>query len=313
MSSTVSLGRGLFDDSGSRHVDADLRPLDGVQELALGELALGEKALAGEAVGPVTLATQHAVLAASIARIGGYTEIDAGLVASLSRGDRQVVALHLRRSLSGDDLQITVRCSAPGCGELADLDLRVTDLLPVVDEPEPAWIRVDTAEGVALVRPPTGLDETAVTQESGFFQGTSFGGDRGSRRARAALLWTRLVAAVGDLEPVTPHTWTRLQATTRQQIALGLARDEVAPTLSFASRCPACRAGMDVDLDAFDLLARELRRGTDRLLLEVHALAYHYGWSEPQILDLPRARRWRYIDLVRRQVAGTSLEAFADG
>jgi hypothetical protein len=33
-------------------------------------------------------------------------------------------------------------------------------------------------------------------------------------------------------------------------------------------------------------------------LLEVHALASHYGWTEPDVLALPPARRRAYLEMV---------------
>lgn len=38
----------------------------------------------------------------------------------------------------------------------------------------------------------------------------------------------------------------------------------------------------------------------DRLYEEVHYLALHYHWGENAILDLPRAKRQRYLALLAR-------------
>jgi hypothetical protein len=64
---------------------------------------------------------------------------------------------------------------------------------------------------------------------------------------------------------------------------------------------------MEVELHPAELLARELRLGGDRLPAEVHVLAWYYGWSEAEILALPRTRRWTYLELVKRQVEGRPL------
>jgi hypothetical protein len=290
MTATLLLGRGVFDTAGQRHREVEVRGLDGAQELALAERWSGDD----------PHALEHELLAAGTARIGGYSAVDARLVAALSRGDRQLLALRLRERTAGGGLALTLRCAMPICGQLADLDLRVDDLLPDVREPEPQWISVPTREGVALVRPPSGEDERALR------------GVAGTRRERAAALWVRLVAAVGDVRPVTDGSWAALQVTTRHEIALGLAAAEVAPTLSFATSCPSCGAGIDVDLDAAELLLEEVRRGAGRIQAEVATLALHYGWSERDILALPRGRRWRYLELLRRQLAGMPLEGWHD-
>jgi hypothetical protein len=44
-----------------------------------------------------------------------------------------------------------------------------------------------------------------------------------------------------------------------------------------------------------------------RLEAEVHCLAFHYHWPEADILALPRPRRWRYLELVRRELEGSPL------
>ena len=60
---------------------------------------------------------------------------------------------------------------------------------------------------------------------------------------------------------------------------------------------------MEVELEPAALLQSELGVAVDRLFAEVHTLAYHYHWSEHEILSLPRARRHRYLELLGRQVA----------
>ena len=51
-----------------------------------------------------------------------------------------------------------------------------------------------------------------------------------------------------------------------------------------------CRA---FDPQAF--LFVELRLSRDLLYREVHYLAYHYHWSEREIMAMPRDKRRRYI------------------
>jgi hypothetical protein len=156
-------------------------------------------------------------------------------------------------------------------------------------------VEVDTEEGRIVLRPPTGLDDEACD---------AAGGDR---RQRSALLWSRLVLAVGDGGPVDPGAWQALHPATRQAAAAALAELDSLLDLTFVSACPACGAWIEVELDPFELLARELGTGSDRLLAEVHCLAFHYGWTEDAILDLPRTRRWRYLELLRNQLEGRAL------
>lgn len=286
----VVLQHGVIDDTGTRHRVALLRPLSGWQEAAL-----------GAAAGSLDAASRSELLAACLERLGGYGEVSPELCAALPRGDQDLLALHLRVLMFGDRVDLTVRCPNPDCGELADLGLPLAELLPDTERPLPERIAVDTPSGPAILRRPTAEDDALVEQ---------LGGDRASR---SAALWSRLLLALGEQEAseagpaLTPEEWAALPPATRQTLALALGEDPCGPELSFASRCPSCRAWIELELVPIELLARELARGADRLLVELHCLAFHYGWSEDQCLSLPRDRRWRYLELLTRQLEGKPL------
>jgi hypothetical protein len=273
---TVQLPHGLFDDDGVCHRSAVLRAVSGHEELMLADADAGPRAVSE-------------LLAAVLERLGDYDRVDDTLAAALTRGDRQVLVLHLRAGLYGDRVSLVVRCPNPACAALADVDLRISEMLPAPAPPRP-WLACDTPSGRAQVREPTGADDDAVAAHSG------------SRAERAARLWARLV--VLDERSLAADEWPALPAATRHAVALAMAEGSRAPELAFLARCPSCRAVIEVGLDPFALLARELRVGGDRLLAEVHALAFHYHWPESEILALPRPRRWRYLDLLGRELAG---------
>jgi len=65
-----------------------------------------------------------------------------------------------------------------------------------------------------------------------------------------------------------------------------------------AYRCPSCGAANRFWFDPLDWIVRQGRG----VLLEVHRLARAYGWTEAEILALPRARRQAYLALIE---AGT--------
>jgi hypothetical protein len=70
---------------------------------------------------------------------------------------------------------------------------------------------------------------------------------------------------------------------------------EIALTLA----CPACDARQAVQLDIASYLWAEIRHAAQRLLDEVHELAWAYGWSESVILAMSVARRQAYLDRIR--------------
>ncbi|APR75700.1 Hypothetical protein A7982_01046 [Minicystis rosea] len=275
----TALPHGLRDEDGVCHRDVVLRPLTGREEAALGSGA----------------GTASAILAACVERIGGYDEIDSVMTAALTRGDRAHLLLHLRAAMFGDRLSLVVPCPSPACSALADMDLSIAEIAPARPVPAPELLEADTPEGRAILREPTGADDEIVAAASG------------DRRARSTLMWSRLVVDLGGRGPLAPEQWEALAAPTRHAIAKRLAEATSAPDLVFVARCPSCPALLEVELDPLALLERELRLGVDRLVVEIHCLAFHYHWSEAEILALPRARRWRYLELVRRQIEGRPL------
>ncbi|WP_158623815.1 hypothetical protein [Corallococcus llansteffanensis] len=278
----VLLPHGLFDEDGRCHRQGELRPLTGRDEWTL--------AVAGDRPTPRAVSE---LLASCLGRLGDYARVDAALTSALTRGDRHHLALHLRARMYGDRLSLVARCPAPGCGAMADVDVRLSALAPERPDAAPEVLGVPLPEGRAEVREPTGEDDAVLAEVPG------------PRAERSALLWSRLVEVDG--QPLTPDGWKALPVRSRHAVALALAEGTTAPDLGLLGRCPQCSAWLELELDPFALLARELRGGAARLESEVHCLAFHYHWSEADILALPRARRWRYLELLRNELEGHPL------
>lgn len=275
----LRLPRGLFDEDGQAHRLASLQALPGHWER---ELADG---------GRLRTAQISVLLADSLARIGGFTEITPEHTALLSRGDRDTLLLALRSTLVGDAIGLVLTCPSPACGEQADLDLSTKELISV-SEPAAEAVDIDTEAGPIRLREPLGIDDEMV-------EGLS-------PEAASAALWGRLILSVGG-EAADERAWSSLSARARQQCALALHRARRGPELAIAAPCPACQAWMEVRMDAAVMLQQELTSMAGRLLAEVHSLAFHYHWSEAEILALPRVRRWQYLELLGRQLAGQPL------
>jgi hypothetical protein len=279
----VVLSRGLIDEQGTQYRHASLRTLSGLQEAAWAD--------AGD---PLARDRIHALLSASLERIGDYERPDADLVAALSRSDQSRLLFGLRRLLFGERILVVTRCANPGCGELIDISMRVDELSEPEPQAQPEWIEVETPDGVARVRPATGADELACGRA----------GVIGPERA--ALLWSRLIQAVGAQPCAGPADWWALAPATRQAIALGLAEAD-SDGADILSACPACGAAIELRADPATLMLRELHHGVQRLGAELHCLAFHYGWTEAESLQLPRQRRWQYLELLNRELEGRPL------
>ena len=285
----LTLGRGLVDTAGDRHRSAVLAAPDGWLEAYLADevdLPPGPAA--------VEPAVRHRVLATCLERVGGYQEPSEALVGSLTRGDLHQIGYGVHAAMLGDHVPLVVRCPNPACGELADVDVDLAELLADTATPEPEWFRAEADGGAVVLRTPSSADLAEVA-----------GLPEPDRTAALMATVIRTVEVGGAPAPVD---WPALDAPLRAAALTALATGLVAPTTDLQIGCPTCRAVMEVRLDPLVLLARRLRAGGGRLLVETHCLAYHYGWSEDAVLALPRERRWAYLALLRAQLTGAPLE-----
>lgn len=277
---TVFLPHGLFDEAGARHREAVLSPLSGWEETAISE---------GAALGALDLVT------GCVARIGAFEEPDRSILSALARADLVHLAFQLRSQLFGDAVLLVIRCPSPSCRALAHLDLSVKDLSPERAEPAPRTFSVATPEGSATLREPLGEDDERLSLS------------HGTRAERQARFFSAIVVDLGGRGPLSAGAWVGLKASTRHAIVRGFAENTCAPELALGSRCPSCQALLEVLVDPVALLRHELSGNRERLFAEVHTLAFHYHWSEAEILSLPRPRRWKYIELLNRQLQGRPL------
>jgi hypothetical protein len=182
---------------------------------------------------------------------------------ALVLGDREVLLRALHAASFGARVELVQPCAA-GCGETIEFAVDLDTLTQPVPEPGPEHRR-DLGGVVVPLRLPSGRDLTRAVQ-TGDAQVLVQAAAGDAPVARAAL-----AAALAELDP-------------NAECALSLT-------------CPACGAGMTHYLDAMSLLARAVRRGGG-LFRQIDLLARTYGWSEDEILALPRARRLRYCAMV---------------
>ena len=174
----------------------------------------------------------------------------------------------------GDRVSLVARCPAPGCEAMADVDVRLSALAPERPVEAPEVLTVTLPEGRAEVREPTGEDDALLADVAGLTGGAglapvvSAGGGG----------WTGADAfgLVGDAGALA----VRGGVGTRGRFDRSGPGD--AGSLSEVLRV----AGVGVG--SVRAAGRELRGGAARLETEVHVLAFHYHWSEADILALPR-------------------------
>ena len=179
---------------------------------------------------------------------------------ALSIGDRNALLLGVLAATYGPRLSWQLDC--PACGKPLDLDLDIGDLLAAApDAPE---------AGLPEFRVPTVGDLAAVAGLE-------------PDDARMALL-ARCVE--GELDDASA-------AAVEDAMAAADPLSEITLVLTCAECGTQTPVGVDV---AMELLAR-ITTPAD-LLVDVHALALAYGWTEPDVLALPRPRRQEYLALI---------------
>jgi hypothetical protein len=275
---TVKLPGGLW-LGGTRCQEADLRSLNGDDEVFLSETADGSLL-------PVQRATL--LLARCLTRLGALSPVSTNTVASLIAGDREALLLHLRRLTLGESLRCVLSCPDPNCGEKMDLGLRVGDLLlPPYPHAREQYETTTTQNGDTYrvrFRLPTGAHQEEAAALA-----------RSDSQAAADLLLSRCVEdvatkggrRVGDLPPVMADRLPTVMAELDPQAELML-----------DVTCPACDHGFSALFDATAYLLQELDLRAKHIYEEVHSLAFYYHWSEAEIMGMTPRKRHLYLDLL---------------
>lgn len=255
---------------GVPHRNAELRPPTGEDEAWLMET--------GRALLPAQRATL--LLTRCLVRLGPISPVPAEAVRALPIGDREALLLHLRRIILGETIGCVLRCPAPECGERMDLDLQIADLLvpPVADARE--WHEA-VFDGVPVrFRLPTGADQEEAA-----------GLARTDLEAAAGLLLRRCLDRPLDGLPAVPPA-------VAERLPDLLSELDPQAELSLELTCPACGHVFSTVFDAGGHVVQELFAQGMRLYREVHLIAFHYHWSEREILALSGRKRRLYLDLL---------------
>jgi len=186
----------------------------------------------------------------------------------------QVVTL----TVQSDALPLTARCVANGCGESFEFELPWRTLPAGAPDAGPLHVHLADGRAVAMRRP-TGRD----LREWRDVQLAS----RPSSREHALRLMLNSLVLTGEARPDDEST-----------LADALAAADPLVHFTVACRCPACGAPNEVDVDLETIALATLLARQRTLLHDVHMLASNYGWTEPEVLAVPPARRARYIALI---------------
>ncbi len=280
----AALPGGLWID-GVCHREAVLRPLCGGDEAFLFET--------GEASLPAHRTT--ALLARCTTRLGPLEPVTADSVRALTVGDREALLLQLRRLTLGERLACVLTCPNAACGKKMDLELKVEDLLlppyPIRDgERHETTVGDNGASFTVRFRAPTGADAEAV----------------------ASVARTDLQAAVDELLRRCVHEVRReggqpvvgLPPAVAHALPARLGEVDPQAELMLNLTCPECDQGFSALFDTGAYFFQEIAGGIGQLYRDIHALAFHYHWSEAEILRMTRPKRQRYLGLLAEALGG---------
>jgi len=289
---TFQLPGGYVDEYGVVQRDITLSPLSGREEELLADRGRRSSA---------SLVT--AIISRCIHRIGDISPVSEDFARNLLVADRQYLLIQLRNCTFGTKVQDTVYCPWPGCGERVDIDFSIEDI-PIQEStdkgpyykmqlsPEAVFEGEDgqACEGVVF-RLPNGGDQEALSALIADNEALAL-----------TRLLQRCILQIGPFDPADDQIIAGLSPRARFEIEKKM--DAVAPKveLTMGAVCPECSRKFTLPFDLQDFFFGELRISQDLLLREVHYLAYHYHWSEMEIMQMPRDKRRKYIEVLTDEI-----------
>jgi len=257
---------GLMLEDGRWLSRAELRPLSGREE----------EWLARHPRVPSAVAVTHLLSACLLCLDDQPAHRDQ--VSRLLIGDRDYLMLHLRRLTLGETIRAVLTCQV--CSAKMDVDFQAADV-PVEYRPQTAAsYTLDLVTGAGPDRTvhfrlPNGADQEAVLGLAG-------------EQAVEALL-ARCLLNEGGVALVSSEQNMVIEA-----------MEKLAPQLELELElvCPECSHAFMVLFDTTLFFLSEMSTNVRQLVREVNHLAFHYHWSEAEILSLTRWRRHMYLSLL---------------
>jgi hypothetical protein len=212
----------------------------------------------------------------------------------LPAADVGAIALTIRQAWLGERISTDARCPGPGCLERMDIAFEI-----------PAYMAHHR---------PRAYPGAGPARDTGWFELASGPGSLGGPVSSKGPVSFRL-PTIGDLRiaaaSADPERCLRERCVRPADVPAAVARRvsramaALAPSLTEAVtvRCPACGCAGQLTFDPVSYSLTELRDAAAGLYEEVHLLASAFRWPEDAILALPRTRRARYAELIRRDRA----------
>ncbi len=279
---------GYVDKSGAVNQNVVLAPLSGREE----ELLAGNHSRGSDSL--ITY-----ILNQCIRSIGNINPVSEDIVRNLLIADRQYLLLKLREVTFGESVQATVPCPWPDCGKKVDIDFSLENIPVIASEDKgptykmklPVNAAFESVHRDVVFRLPIGDDQEVISPY--LYE----------NEAKAlTMLLNRCIQSIGPIQNTGEGLFSRLSPLARMEIEKQM--QAVAPRveLDMGANCPECGREFTIPFDLQDFFFGELRTSRDLLCREVHYLAYHYHWSEKEIMDMPREKRRNYIEVLADEI-----------
>ncbi len=203
------------------------------------------------------------------------TDIRPGMAAVIATADRDEMLAAIYKANFGSQIESTIDCQA--CEEPFDLDFDCDQLLNFI-RGEAAMAEVEKEEDGTFkladgcrFRLPSGEDERLLF---------------GLSEQQAGHLLLERCLLEGDAQANASNIQAAMQ--------------QIAPVFEtdLQANCPECNHEQYIRFDMQSYLLNALLLEKKQLPTEVHRLAVTYGWSQQEILELPRTLRQRYVSLI---------------
>ena len=230
-------------------------------------------------------ASQPALRRALMLLTAAWPERSTAEWAALSIGERDECLVLLREELFGAQVEAAADC--PACGNGLDVQFRTRDIASTDASSQPPPVLAAAAGDYDITcRKVTTADLLDLLDEPDM---------DGEEEARVALLRRCVQVVDRDGAAVDPAT---LPADLTDAVQMQMSRSDPHADVSVRLTCPACSHDWSMRFDILAYLWGELDDWARRLLVDVHALASTYGWSERDIVAMSPRRRRMYLELV---------------
>ena len=202
--------------------------------------------------------------------------------------------MKLRLITFGDFIQAVINCPADNCHEKVDIDFKISDIQFEEKKNPQQYYQLQLSENSALQ---CEIDDRRVDFR------LPNGGDQevassliiNNPAEVLSFLLSRCIKKFAGTEGISLEKVKALPALTRLEIEHAIEEHAGDTEISMTTQCPYCQLKFEVPFDIHDFFFGELKISQERLYSEVHYLAFHYHWSEQEIMSMSKDKRGQYV------------------